>query len=65
MDFTVDDVKRVLWTFVFTAGSIALAAALDWVGGNPVAWRTVVVAAVAAGMSAVKNLLTPTGSVLK
>ena len=60
MKFTVDDAKRVLWTFIMAAGAIAIASAADWVNGNPVAWRTVVVAAVAAGLSAVKNLLTNT-----
>jgi hypothetical protein len=65
MTFTVDDVKRVLWTFVMAAGAVAIASATDILGGHPVAWRTVLVAAFAAGLSAVKNLLTPTGSVLK
>jgi len=59
MSFTVDDVKRVLWTFVQAAVAVAIASALDWINGNPVAWRTVVVAAVAAGLSAIKNAVAP------
>lgn len=65
MSFTVDDVKRVLWTFVMAAGAVAIASATDWIGGNPVAWRTVVIAALAAGLSAVKNLVAAEGSAWK
>ena len=65
MGFTKDDVKRVLWTFVFAAVSVAIASASDLISGDPVAWKTVVIAAVAAGLSAVKNLLTETGSAWK
>lgn len=64
MTFTRDDVKRVLWTFIFTAVSIAIVQFTDIMAGT-VSWKTVVVAAVAAGLSAVKNLLTETGSAWK
>lgn len=61
MTFTKDDVKRVLWTFVFAAVSVAIASASDLLS-DPSAWKTVIVAALAAGLSAVKNLVTPTDS---
>ena len=65
MNLTKDDVKRVIWTFLQAAGAVAIAAALDWTGGQVVAWRTVVIAALAAGLSAIKNLLTDPGDTLK
>ena len=64
MTFTKDDVKRVLWTFVFTAVSIAVVQATDLLSGT-VSWKTVLVASIAAGLSAVKNLVTDTGSAWK
>ena len=64
MTFTKDDVKRVLWTFAFTAISVAIASAGDLLD-DPSAWKTVIVAALAAGLSGVKNLVTPTDSAWK
>lgn len=71
MTFTQDDIKRVIWTFIqaFLGGLIAGLAAL---GGIPTTWDAakaaglgLVVGALAAGISAIKNLFTPTGSTLK
>lgn len=71
MTFTRDDLKRVVWTFV-QAGLAAALVVLSAQGSIPKDWDTarqvgyaVAVAAIAAGVSAVKNLLTPTGSALK
>lgn len=71
MTFTRDDVKRVIWTFVqagIGAAVVVLSAQSqlpkDWDGAKQVGYA-VVVAFVAAGLSALKNLLTPSGSTLK
>jgi hypothetical protein len=65
MTFTLDDFKRVAWTFVQAVLGVALAASLDWIKGAEFAPRTWIIAAVAAGISAVKNLLTQPGDTLK
>jgi hypothetical protein len=68
MTFTQDDFKRVLWTFAqaFLGGLIAGIAAL---GGLPSTWDAakaaglgLVVGAIAAGISAVKNLFLVDGT---
>ena len=71
ISFTKDDLKRVVWTFVqafLGAVAVALAAQTQlpnsWSGAKQVA-LAVAVAGVAAGVSAVKNLVLADGSTLK
>jgi hypothetical protein len=71
MTFTKDDVKRTVWTFVqagIGAALVVLAAQnqmpQDWTGAKQLGYAAGV-AFLAAGVAAVKNLLTPTGSRLK
>jgi hypothetical protein len=59
------DIRRVVWTFVQAALAVALTAALEWTQGQPLSWKPVLIGAVAAGISAVKNFLVPDGSTLK
>lgn len=49
------DWARIVWTFVQGFLAYGLAAALNWVPGALFDWRAVVVGALAAGWSAVKN----------
>jgi hypothetical protein len=66
MNLTQDDVKRIIWTFVMAAGGVLIALAFEWFSnGGDLNWKVWAVAAVAAGISAVKNLLTNPGDVLK
>jgi hypothetical protein len=52
---TASDLRRVGWTFVMAAAAYAIAAWTNLVPGQPFDWKTVGVAAIAAGLSAVKN----------
>jgi hypothetical protein len=71
MTFTRDDFKRVVWTFIqagLGAAAVALAAQSQLPQSVSDAKQVAYVvgaAFVAAGFSAIKNLLTPTGSALK
>lgn len=69
-ELTKDDLKRIAWTFVqatLAFGVLAWADAIrqgqDWSNGEFL--LAVVGGAIAAGISAVKNALTPAGSPLK
>ena len=71
MTFTKDDLKRVVWTFL-QAGLAAAVVVLSAQSSVPKDWDTakqtslaVALAAVAAGISAIKNLLLNDSSSLK
>lgn len=71
MTFTRDDVKRVIWTFVQAglAAAVVFMAAQNqlpntWDGAKQFGYG-LALAFIAGVISAVKNLLTPTGSALK
>ena len=59
------DWRRIVWTFLMGAGAVAIAASADWINGEPLTWRTVLIGALAAGLSAVKNFVLADGSTLK
>ena len=59
------DWTRIVWTFLMAAGAVALAAGFDWINGQPFTWRTVLIGAIAAGLSAIKNFVLADGSTLK
>lgn len=59
--FSRKDLVRAGWTFLFAAlGYIVIAQPTDWAS-----WKTAAIAAVAAGISAVKNLVLQDGTTLK
>lgn len=62
LGFTRDDLSKVVWTFVQAAVAFA---AVQSVLGNDISSKAVVVGAVAAGISAVKNFVLADGSKLK
>lgn len=71
MGFTRDDLKRVLWTFI-QAGAAAAIVVISAQSEVPKDWDTakqvgiaVVLAAIAAGISAVKNFFLSDGAALK
>ena len=59
------DWRRIFWTFIQAALGFALAAAAGWVGGDAWTWKTLLVGALAAGFSAVKNFVLADDSALK
>ena len=59
------DWARIAWTFVQGLLGYALAATLNWVPGDPFNWRAFGVGLLAAGFSAVKNLVLADESGLK
>jgi ferric-dicitrate binding protein FerR (iron transport regulator) len=63
--FTKDDLKRVAWTFVQAGLGVALVYGTGWLEGEGFEWRAVLSAVIAAGISAVKNLVLADGSELK
>lgn len=66
LSFTRDDVKRVVWTFLMAAFGVFVALLADWfTNGGDLNWKVWAIAALAAGVSAVKNLLLADGSTLK
>ena len=65
MTFTKDDAKRVAWTFVQAGAAVALVYGMGWLQGSSFEWKAVLAAAIAAGISAVKNLVLSDGSDLK
>lgn len=62
--FTFKDLVRVVWTFVFGALSYAILAEGDIINGT-VNWKALAVGAVAAGLSALKNLVLADGTTVK
>lgn len=62
--FTRRDLIRAVWTFVFAALGFVIAVQADIIGGT-VDWRAVGLGALAAGLSAVKNLVLQDGSLIK
>lgn len=62
---TADDVKRIAWTFVMAALGVLIASAQGWVNGGDSNWKAWVIAAIAAGVSAVKNGLLSDTSPIK
>ena len=66
MSFNRDDLKRVAWTFIQAGAAVLLAGALSWINdGVALDWEALAIAAVAAGFSAIKNLVLPDGNVVK
>jgi hypothetical protein len=65
MGLNEQDIKRILWTFVQAAAAVAVAAAVGWTNGDAFNWKVVLVGALAAGLSAIKNLVLPDTSTLK
>ena len=64
--FTKKDVVRVAWTFAQAGLAVVLAGALSWIrDGTAFDVEAIGVAALAAGLAAVKNLFTKDGSMLK
>lgn len=64
--FTKDDVKRVVWTFVMAAFGVFVALGAEWIqNGGEFNWKVWAIAALAAGVSAVKNLVLADGSTFK
>jgi hypothetical protein len=59
------DLRRIAWTFVMTAVAYGVAAWTNLVPGQPFDWKGVAVAAIAAGLSAAKNLALADDSNLK
>jgi hypothetical protein len=49
------DWTRIGWTFLMGFGAFALAAANDWVGGQPFSAKAFIIGGLAAGFSLVKN----------
>ncbi|MGH2374568.1 MAG: hypothetical protein ACRDIC_14025 [bacterium] len=65
MGLTEADIRRVLWTFVQAGVAYAALAWSNAIPGAPLSWKALLVGGVAAGVSAVKNLLLPDTSTLK
>ncbi len=65
LGFNSADLRRVVWTFLLAAGGYAIAQASGWVSGGKVEWPALVVGLLAAGGSAVKNLVLADGSSIK
>jgi hypothetical protein len=59
------DWSRIVWTFVQGALAYMIAASAGWVPGDPWNWKAVLIGAIAAGASALKNFLLADGSPLK
>jgi hypothetical protein len=54
--FNASDVRRIAWTFFMAAGAVFTALAAKWFeDGGDLNWKAWAVAALAAGISAVKN----------
>lgn len=62
VNFTTKDAVRAAWAFVFGALGYVLIAQPQLEAG---AWRAIAIGAVAAGLSAAKNLLLADGTVAK
>lgn len=62
MGLNEGDIRRIIWTFIMAAGAVVVA---QLSAGNDISWRAVLVGAIAAGFSAVKNLVLPDSSSLK
>lgn len=70
MNFTTDDIKRVVWTFLMAGGAAFLLLAPGILGAPNLqeakaAGIAALIACLAAGFSAVKNLLLNPGDTLK
>jgi hypothetical protein len=59
------DWARIAWTFVQGALAWMVAASAGWVPGSAVDWRAVLIGALAAGWSTVKNLVLADSSPIK
>lgn len=64
ISFTTKDLVRALWSFLFGALAFVLAVQTEILGGD-VDWRGIALGAIAAGLSAVKNLVLADGSTVK
>jgi len=67
MDFGLSykDFARIVWTFVQAVLGYGLAALAGWVPGDFFDWRAVLVGALAAGWSALKNFSLSDASPIK
>ena len=66
MGLTGSDIRRVVWTFVMTAAGVFAALAAEWFkDGGDLNWKAWAVAAIAAGISAVKNAVLDDTSTIK
>lgn len=65
LSFTRADLMRVGWTFLQAGAAVALVYGMGWLQGSSFEWKAVLAAAIAAGISAVKNLVLSDGSELK
>jgi membrane protein DedA with SNARE-associated domain len=61
INFTTKDLVRALWAFIF--GALGYIAVVQPTSSNE--YKAAIAGAVAAGLSAVKNLVTADGSTLK
>jgi len=64
ISFTTKDLIRAVWTFVFGALGFLIAVQTEIIGGDFDA-RAIAVGAIAAGFSALKNLVFADGSTIK
>lgn len=62
---SLKDVKRIAWTFAMAALAVLIASATDWINGGELNWKAWAIAAIAAGISAVKNGSLPENHALK
>ena len=66
MGFNVSDLKRIGWTFVQAGAAVILAGLVSFVNdGVAFDIEALGIAAIAAGISAVKNFLLPDGNAAK
>jgi len=68
--FSKDDLKRAVWTFIQGFGAVLILSAADLIQSGEdwtttTFWLSLVVGAIAAGISAVKNLVLADSSALK
>lgn len=66
MGLTSSDVRRIVWTFIMAAAGVFVALMADWfTNGGDFNWKVWAVAAIAAGISAVKNAVLSDTSTIK
>lgn len=53
--FSLDDAKRIVWTFLEGVLGYALATIIGWLPGNPWDWKAFGLGLLAAGWAAIKN----------
>lgn len=63
--FSYTDWRRIAWTFVEGVLGWAFATWVNWIPGQPLSWKALVVGAAAAGVAAVKNFALSDSSPIK